>query len=286
MNISQIIENKYKNKPATFHRHLNNDPINGILASGYVRKNKDTGSHIDFTTKTYHGIMILSGTGVYKDGQHEIKLQKGDFFQRLPNVKHSSFVTDEDYSEIYVVIGNDLYEDLLHLHVLTNHAPVLHPGIDYESIQSLLHIQDQLSFVDRLELPLLVPQIINYLARITYLSKNNQQSHQEKDILAISTSYIHENLNSRISVEDVATFVNMGYEKFRKLFTNHYNISPGNYIIHKRIEASQRLLAQSDLSIKEVAIQLGYLDTYTFSKQFKKITGRTPSDFQKIFIKS
>jgi AraC-like DNA-binding protein len=285
MNIAHIVSNKYNYKSATFHRHLNSDPENGILASGYIRKNTSVGSNIDHLTKSYHGLLVLSGTAVYKDAHHEISVKKGDFIQRIPGVTHSTIILDDHFAELYVILGHDLYKDLLAMHVLTNTSPVLHPGIDYETVQSILHIQDQLSFVDRLELPLLVPQIINYLARITYLSKANQQSSAEKDILSVSTSYIEENLGQRITVEDVANFVNMGYEKFRKLFTLHYNISPGNYIIHRRIEASQRLLSQTDISIKEVAFQLGYIDTYTFSKQFKKITGRTPSDFRNMYLK-
>jgi len=283
MNIGNLVGNKYDYKSTTFHRHLNDDPLNGILASGYIPKNTKSGSHFDYMAKTYHGLLIISGSGTYKDDTCEIPVSTGDFIQRLPNVKHTTTIADDNYAELYVILGKSLYDDLLPLNVINNNSPVLHPGIDYETIQALLHLQDQLGYVDHLELPLLVPQLISYLARITYLSKNNQHTTIEKNILSIATSYIHENIIHRITVEDVAAHVNMGYEKFRKLFTTHYNISPGNYIIHVRINKSQRLLSQSGLSIKEIAYQLGYVDSYTFSKQFKKITGRTPSDFQNIF---
>lgn len=284
MNISNLVGDKYKYKSTTYHRHLNDDPKNGILASGYIRKDRQNGSHLDYMTKSYHGLLIISGTGEYIDKDIHIDIKPGDFIQRLPGKNHSTIVKSDDYAEIYVIIGKNLFKDLCHLNVLTQLQPVLHPGIDFETIQNVLHLQDQLSFIDRPELSLLVPQFISYLARINYLSRTNSQSTADKDILAIATTYIQTNIHTRLTVEDVAAHVSMGYEKFRKLFTAHYNISPGNYIIHQRINKSQRMLSHNELSIKEIAYQLGYVDAYTFSKQFKKITGRTPSDFQNIFV--
>jgi len=284
MDIANLIGDRYKSKPTTYHRRLNNDPINGTLASGYIPKDRSHGSHYDYLTDSYHGLLIVSGTGTYSDSTTSLSVQPGDFIQRLPGRTHTTLITSDDYAEIYIILGKNLFHDLCELNVCQKHSPVLHPGIDFETIQSILHIQDQLSFLDNPELSLLVPQFISYLTRITYLSKTNNQSSSEKDILDLATKYIQQNIHTRLTVEEVANHVNLGYEKFRKLFASHYNMSPGNYIIHQRINKSQGMLSQRDYSIKEIAYQLGYVDTYTFSKQFKKITGRTPSDFQNIFV--
>lgn len=263
---------------------LNNDPSEGTLASGFVVKNSRNSSHINFQTATYHGVLILSGHGIYKDATCELPIKSGDFIQRFPGNMHSTIITDDQWAEVYVIIGKSMFKNLAALNVMSDTTPVLHPGIDFETIQSFLNFHDQLSFVDHCELPLLVPQLISYLARINYLDKTNQPNTEEKNVLTLATKYIHENINKRITVHDIAIHVDMGYEKFRKLFTEHYNISPGNYIINNRIFNSQKLLTNSELSIKEVAYQLGYVDAYTFSKQFKKITGRSPSDFQQLYL--
>ncbi len=284
MNVQQLLHCKYKGKSSSFHRHLTDDPAEGILASGFIKKKPGNPDRIDLVTDSYHGILILSGTAIYKDSKHNIKLRAGDFFQRFPGRAHTSIITSENYSEIYIVMGKGLYEQLAKINVLDSRHPVLHPGIDFESIQNLIHIQDQLSFTDRSELPLLVPQFIQYLTRITYLSRNDQWTTSEKETLAIAVQFIQDHLTERITGEDVASYVNLGYEKFRKLFARQYHISPGNYIIHKRINYSQQLLSDGNHTIKEVAFELGYLDAASFSKQFKKITGRSPSDFQRLFL--
>jgi len=284
MNIVQLITHKFNNKSTSNHRMLNSDPSEGVLASGFIVKNTKNCSNLNMQTKSYHGVLILSGHGIYKDANYETPIKPGDFIQRFPGNPHSTIITDDDWAEIYVMIGKSMFKDLAVLNVMSEGQPVLHPGIDFETVQTFLNFHDQLGFVDHLELPLLVPQLINYLARINYLDKTNQPNTEEKNMLTLATKYIHENINTRITVHDVATHVDMGYEKFRKLFTQHYNISPGNYIIDNRIFNSQKLLTNSELSIKEVAYKLGYVDAYTFSKQFKKITGRSPSDFQQLYL--
>jgi len=243
MNVQQLVNWKYKEKSCSYHRHLTENPVEGIIASGYLRKYSGASDNIDLKTKSYHGILVLSGTCQYIDDEYDISLKSGDYFQRIPDRTHSTLITSEDYSEMYVILGKQLYEQLANINVTDSHHPVLHPGIDFETIQQLIHLQDQLSFIDHSELPLLVPQFISYLTRITYLSRNKQWTSSEKEILTIAANYINEHLADRISGEDVANHVNLGYEKFRKMFTNQYHISPGNYIIHKRINKSQQLLS-------------------------------------------
>lgn len=282
MNIHQLISNKFHNKNLSAHRMLSDQPEDGILASGYIQKTTKTGSTIDMITNSYHGVLILSGTAIYSDTNHEIQLKEGDYIQRFPGNCHTTITTSDDYSELYIILGKSLFDDLVKINVLNNTTPVLHPGIDFETLNSILHFQDQLGFVDRLELPLLVSPLIGILARITYLSNHNKRTTKEMDVITMATTYIDHNIHKRITGEDVAKELNIGYEKFRKLFTSHYHISLGNYIIHRRINRSQQLLSEGR-SITEVALELGYTDHYTFSKQFKKITGRTPSDFRRIF---
>lgn len=284
MDISVIIDTKYEGKSSFYHRALTDDPTESVLASGYIKKYKNHSDNIDFVTNEYHGILILNGTCDYNDDTHTIHCVPGDFIQRVPGLKHSTIITSDEFSELYIAIGKSIYKDLLKINVLSDHSPVLHPGIDYETVQSILHIHDQLSYVNRLELPLLLPQFIQYLTRITYLARTNRRTDLESEILSMAVIYIQQNIKKRITGEDVAAHVNMGYEKFRKLFTKHYNISPGNYIILKRIEKSQQMLSKENTTITEISYELGYTDVPSFSKQFKKTTGRTPSDFQRLFI--
>ncbi|QUI22589.1 helix-turn-helix transcriptional regulator [Vallitalea pronyensis] len=283
MNIAEIVYNKFKHNES-HHRTLSDNPSLGILFSGYVRKNTASGSHYNYTPNEYHGIFILSGEGIYQtDEGMEIPIQPGDFIQRFPGKTHSTIITSNDWSELYLSIGSHIYRSFAEIYVFAPDKPVLSPGHDFELIQQILDYHARLGNANRIELPLLLSEATAIIAKATYLDRIRRTTTDEMNILAMSIQYIEANITHRLSVEEVAAHVNMGYEKFRKLFTKQYRISPGNYILNRRINTAQKMLSAGKLSIKEIAMELGYPDSYSFSKQFKKLTGHTPSQFRHFY---
>ena len=60
-----------------------------------------------------------------------------------------------------------------------------------------------------------------------------------------------------------------------------FNTSPNNYLLNQRIERAKELLRQPDVYVADVAYRSGFSDPKYFSKCFKKLTGMTPTEFQK-----
>jgi AraC-like DNA-binding protein len=52
-------------------------------------------------------------------------------------------------------------------------------------------------------------------------------------------------------------------------------------VLNQRIERSKKLLRQPNAYITDIAYRCGFADPKYFSKCFKKLTGQTPSEFQK-----
>ena len=84
-----------------------------------------------------------------------------------------------------------------------------------------------------------------------------------------------------MNIRDIVKQYNYSYSHFRKRFRQKYGISPAKFRIARRIEKAKAYLDEGELSVKQIAIDLGYPDTFTFSKQFKKITGLSPVNFRK-----
>lgn len=262
---------------------LSDDPINGILSAGYCTKKAGHSDWVDIAKDRYDLVMVLSGTGKYIDDEFgEIPLEAGDCIQRLPGRKHSTIILDNEWSEFYLCVGTALFESMFNIYAAA-HKPVLKTGIDFEMIQLFLDIHKKLDTATGVEVPLLLPKAVALVTRAAYLHRINSRTVEEEDILKVAVAYIKDNPGSRMSVEDVADQVDMGYEKFRKLFQQYYGISPGNYILNQRIRAAQSMLSGDKMTIKEIAVELGYRDTSSFSKQFKKVTGRTPTAFRHIY---
>ena len=82
------------------------------------------------------------------------------------------------------------------------------------------------------------------------------------------------------SCRGTAEYLGLGYENFRKLFRQEFQIPPHTYLIQKRLNNAKELLLQDDLSVQEIAARTGYPDSFSFSKQFKKYTTLTPRQFR------
>ncbi len=144
MTIQEMLKNKFDGNQSVF-RLLSDHSNSGYLSMGYVEKSTVEGTNVDLSMDHYDGVWILSGTGVYRDkNNEEITLSAGDFVQRLPNNTHSTIVTSDDWKEFYISVGIDLYNLLKEINVVDNESPVLHPGTDFELLETFLYFYDAL----------------------------------------------------------------------------------------------------------------------------------------------
>ena len=67
---------------------------------------------------------------------------------------------------------------------------------------------------------------------------------------------------------------------FSKLFKNKTGVNFIDYLTNIRIEKAKTLLADSDKSMKEICVTVGYSDPNYFSRIFKKVTGVTPTEYK------
>jgi len=82
--------------------------------------------------------------------------------------------------------------------------------------------------------------------------------------------------------ELVAHKLNKEYSQLSKLFSSTTGITIEQFAILQKIEKVKELLVYDELSLKEIAYQLGYSSSAHLSAQFKKVTGLTPSEFKSL----
>jgi AraC-like DNA-binding protein len=87
----------------------------------------------------------------------------------------------------------------------------------------------------------------------------------------------HPNLSSLIARE-----VGLDYAYLSSLFSSTEGITIEKYIILQRIERAKELLVYDELSLSQIADQLGYSSVQHLSNQFKKVTDLTPSYYKKL----
>lgn len=122
-------------------------------------------------------------------------------------------------------------------------------------------------------------QFMYYLSDIA-IEIQNQRKGDIEGIIPKVLEYLNNNYCSDISLNDAAKNVNLSYHYFSKIFKDEIGKSFTDYLTELRIEKSMELLANHNMSIKEVCQKIGYNDANYYCKSFKKITGMTPTEYK------
>ena len=93
--------------------------------------------------------------------------------------------------------------------------------------------------------------------------------------------YIEGNLTQRLTLNQVASSINLSPNYLSSLFKKELGVGFVDYITEKRVERAKELLENTGLKTYEVAQKAGFVDESYFSKTFKRITGKRPSAFRK-----
>lgn len=93
--------------------------------------------------------------------------------------------------------------------------------------------------------------------------------------------YIQDNYTLDISVADVAAFLSLDRKYFSRIFKEHLQVSPNEYIMGYRMIKACELLENTQLSINEIAQSVGYDNPFSFSRAFKKLKNLSPDAYRK-----
>ncbi|MCR5197047.1 MAG: response regulator [Pseudobutyrivibrio sp.] len=107
--------------------------------------------------------------------------------------------------------------------------------------------------------------------------------HEEQSMSAVNKAkqYIDENYMKELTLDDVSRVVNISSYYFSKVFKEETGENFIDYLTKLRIEAAKKLLKTTNKSMKEISAEVGYTDPNYFSRNFKKYTGKTPTDYSK-----
>jgi AraC-like DNA-binding protein len=87
----------------------------------------------------------------------------------------------------------------------------------------------------------------------------------------------------RVKLSDyLAEQLHHDYTYLSNLFSAVEGVTIEQYFIHQKIERAKELLVYDELSLTEIAYRLGYSSLAHLSRQFKKVTGMTPSHFRQL----
>ncbi|WP_372761684.1 GlxA family transcriptional regulator [Pseudoalteromonas sp.] len=105
------------------------------------------------------------------------------------------------------------------------------------------------------------------------------------ELIAQVQFWLKNNLAAELTLQQVAAQFSLSYRTFTRRFRLATNQSPIEYWQQLRVEGAKELLASSNLSIQEVALEVGYNDQGHLTRVFKKVLSQTPSEYRKVVRK-
>ena len=110
------------------------------------------------------------------------------------------------------------------------------------------------------------------------------QNQYKDPTIARIISYVKTHYNQHVSLNDIAESVGMNPSYISRKFSQCTGITLTGYIKRLRMENAKELFASGKFTVKEAAGEIGYADAHLFSKEFKKYTGMTPTQYMVHFL--
>lgn len=226
--------------------------------------------------------------------QNEIHMKPGDMIYIAPNIIHNITYTS-DYSEHYCIKLDMRLLNPVNLYSIKNiKSIIVHNLRNYEyfckeecnnssyDIQNLFfesvcqyknknYCSDLISYANILKIISFIIQIRSKIKTINF----------ESNFASKADYYINKNFQT-VTLESISKHMGMSYTYFSKIFVENFGMNYSSYLNKIRTEKSIEMLTNTDNSITEIALMVGFSSTSHFIKVFKNLMKITPSKYRKL----
>ena len=105
------------------------------------------------------------------------------------------------------------------------------------------------------------------------------KSRSDTDIFNRVSDYLEAHIGLRITIEQICRENLIGRSQLQKIFREKCSMGVIEYFSKMKIDAAKQLIRTNNLNFTQISEKLGYTSIHYFSRQFKKMTGMTPSEY-------
>lgn len=132
---------------------------------------------------------------------------------------------------------------------------------------------------------LLIHMIRRYSTPIVYkkgmqkLPPKATKSRNDSDVFTRVVDYLATNISSHVTIEQICRDNLIGSSQLQKIFREKCDKGVIEYFSKMKIDTAKEMIRTKHLNFTQISEQLGYTSIHYFSRQFKKITGMTPTEY-------
>lgn len=238
---------------------------------------------------SYFIVLIESGSITYKLDLQNITLTSGQLLFAMPNqVFTPPYKTDE--LKYFKVLFDEntlglLPQQFSFLINPLNTQKIIPDNATAQRIQKVFEILNQLLHTDKnqTDTEIILAYLNSLLAELNVAYFKNKEP---VNILNTNLSkfiefklVVETHLTEQPSINTIAEKLALTTNSLYRIVKEYSGVSPKDFFISRLMIEAQRKLLYSDLSVKELAYELGFNDPDYFSKLFKKCTGKSVTAF-------
>ncbi|MHC4905225.1 MAG: helix-turn-helix domain-containing protein [Planctomycetota bacterium] len=232
-----------------------------------------------YCNKTTHALHLYGYDGTIRIDSDEIAFKKGDITCIKSGSAYAYSVDHPDRHWCIHFIDQPTMEDLSI--EIPNHISLGANSVFFREqikhISSLFNSKgtNKITDLESLEAKFRLKALLLSISRepsFVHIQTRSNNFNWEKLLF-----WIDENINQPISSASLAERANLSPNTLAQKFKKQYNTTITQYILHKRIDKAKTLLTGTEMTIYEIGELIGISDPQYFNKQFRKVTGISPS---------
>ncbi len=220
---------------------------------------------------------VVNGKVKFVRNGKTVRCEKGDILYLPSDVTYTS-VWEENEENSAILIQFDFERDGKRVE-LNNDLFIVARDEDQELLRqfnSLATVYFEGKYGYKLKCQTVLTQILSQFIPKIEVEKKEKVSDIERGILFIENNYLN-----KFDIDEVASLCLMCSALFRRKFKKVVGVSPLEYKNKLKMKRAKELLESTDLTVGEIAEEVGIDDIYYFSRLFKKTYGFSPTDFRK-----
>ncbi len=224
---------------------------------------------------------IIDGSFTYVLGGNHVAAHKGEVVI-LNCFKPHEYYANNYFESIWVHIDGqnclDFYKE-----ITKNEGNTIKCS-DAQHVQSLLfrlfdNVKNEKNS-NEVNMSLDIYKLLTELSNPVHISTNNNTSYEESIMEA--RTYITEHLGDRLTVKQISKTIHMSPSHFSMVFKQQTGFSPYDYVLVTRLNKAKDYLQSTDLTVSQIAYEVGFNSDANFIYFFKQHTGISPNKFRRL----
>lgn len=228
-------------------------------------------------------VYISSGRGKFESKPgFTAPIEPGHAFLLFPGVWHRYVPEPEiGWQEHWIGFDGEIARRWLRHKFISQKNPILKINAEDTVLATFSRMMQSIR-ANRPALQQILAGAATYLLGLFYSAQQAQSAveTQNPNAIELAISRIQNEFARELDMELLARELGVSYSWFRSTFAAHTGLSPHQYLLELRILRARNLLAETELSIKEIALQTGFEDEHYFSRLFRKKLNLPPSQWR------